>query len=103
MKCDFNCLNCPYPDCINNEDRTPEESKILEDAAVKDGYKTPKKKRDRMKKYYQANKERIREYNRQYRAKNRDKLNKYRNDYYYAHHEYEVERQRRYDERKKGL
>ena len=103
MKCKYDCFSCPYEDCINNEDRTPEESRILEEASVKDGYKSSKKKRERMKQYYQEHKEKYREYNRQYRAKHREQLNKYRNDFYYAHHEYEKERQRKYAERKKQV
>lgn len=102
-KCDFNCLNCPFPDCVNDDDRSPEESKILKDISIADGYKSTKKKRENQKKYYQEHREKYLEYLKKYREKNREKLNKYRNDFYYAHHEYEVERQRRYDERKKGL
>ena len=103
MKCKYDCFSCPYEDCINNEDRTPEESRILEETNIKDGYKTTKKKRERQKAYYQAHREKYLEYLKSYREKHKEKLNKYRNDFYYAHHEYEKERQRKYAERKKQV
>ena len=47
------------------------------------------------------NKEYYKEYGKKYRAKNREKLNAYRNKWYYEHREEELERQRAYDQRKR--
>lgn len=94
------CFNCTLPECIDEEDLTAEEWKILNDARkAKPLSNNPRSVYSR--EYYKKNKEYYKEYGKKYRAKNREKLNAYRNKWYYEHREEELERQRAYDQRKR--
>ena len=68
FRCDLDCLNCKYPDCILNE----KELKLLykEDSKLIDNYvemdDSLEKNRERFKKYYQKNKDKLKEYRKKY-------------------------------------
>ena len=95
FRCDLDCLNCKYPDCILNG----KELKLLykEDSKLIDNYVEMNdglgENRERFKKYYQKNKEKIKErfkenkdklkeYYKKYRQENKDKLKEYSKKYY---------------------
>lgn len=69
LKCNDDCFNCPYPDCIADS-RT-----IRKNESIKKSYNdpalTPEKQKqiDAHKRYYQEHKEEIKEYIREYQKK----------------------------------
>ena len=72
MRCNFDCFNCIYNDCINNGNSYSQEyydknrNKIL-------AYH---------REYYQKNKDKILDCYKEYRQKNRDKILAYHKEYY---------------------
>lgn len=80
-RCDFkhNCFNCPHPDCIVDDENLSEEWRAIEDE-----------------------KERKREYQKQYREKNREKIRMYRREYYLKNKEKEKLYHKKYMERRKA-
>lgn len=60
MKCNYDCFNCVFDDCIRGKTSGKEAGKS----------------------YYQRNRERLLVYYRAYRAKNREKIAAYNRKYY---------------------
>lgn len=106
MKCNIesieNCLNCPYPDCINEARASKIESALVEKYHAPALTKKQIYEKERRRAYYMAHRAEIQEYMKKYRAANRESLIAYRRAYYVAHREEELERQKRYDRMKKG-
>lgn len=116
MKCDMNCFNCKFEDCICGDDNdlcTLEEyhlsqsldKDIVRDTLPKEVLKTRKQKLDwyhrnrktelvRQAEYREANRERLREEARQYHAEHREEDNQRHLANYYANHEYNKKKAR---------
>ena len=78
-KCDKDCLNCIYDDCINSAVKSDD---------------TEKKDRERAKRYYREHREERLAYLRAYREKNRKRINEKQKEYYRKHSE-EIRKARR--------
>lgn len=69
MICDFDCFNCKFPDCIEDEKNMPKEPRTK-----KIDWDDPEVRKAYMKKYRLKNEERIKALKHEYYKKNREKL-----------------------------
>lgn len=105
MKCNHDCFNCIYPDCIE-DGLTAEEVKAANerdkqaDVVLSDDYRTrwaqlnPERNRANKRRHYQNNKERYKKQHRAYYQAHKEELNRKRMELYYANREYELARQK---------
>lgn len=111
MKCNMDCFNCPYPDCINDGRQSFTEKMMLaascvDSAAHRHMKLEPKeqKKRD----YYRDHLDYFREYQKRYYREHKEKYaptdakRAYRRKYYREHREEEIIRQTLYNQRRKA-
>lgn len=90
--CNYDCLNCIFPKCKFDEEEKPVEVSLkITDYKDREDYQ-----RQYRKAYYQRNKEKIKEHQREYRKTHRDKVNEIRRRSYQKNREKELERQRAY-------
>jgi hypothetical protein len=73
-KCNRDCLNCTFPQCIEDRPQKTFKTYIAKSRKASDtaAYK---------KKYYENNKEKVRECQRKYLEKNREKIREYQREY----------------------
>ena len=104
-KCNGNCFNCPYDDCILDDedfdtDDTEELDQKLDLLNMVDSDKK-KKQREWARKYYQQNREWILACCKQYRRKNKERISKRRKQYYQKKKKYFLARQKQYYQKNK--
>lgn len=94
MKCNKDCFNCTYDDCINDEFTAKELRGVGVDKFIPTGTEEQiraknyyQRNKERIKAYYQANKEHIRQYQNQYRIDNREKVNQQQRESYQRYKE----------------
>ena len=97
--CDLDCFNCKFDDCRNDGSRTKKEGEMLKNAGV-----LPESKR---KKYVskpktEEQKQRLKEWKKQYNKKNKEKIKEYKSKYYKEHKDEFILRNKKARENKKA-
>lgn len=104
--CDFNCFNCKYDDCMNDDISTSalareravikfKKTKFDEGEYARQWYADHKDELlEKRKQYYQDNKEYYLEYARIWRDEHKEYLRAYQREYYQAHKETILKRKR---------
>ena len=110
MKCNFDCFNCPYPDCINdNPDLIDTDEYILTDKQLE--YRRQSRERMRAyrkknpnyyKEYYAANREKEIKRNSEAKKAKREHYNEYQRKRYAENREEMCRKRREYRARKKA-
>lgn len=101
-KCNGDCFNCEYDDCILEYDDVPLDEELDEFILDKETYEERKRSRE----FYKNNKEWFREYHRNYYLKHKDKFKAYKHAYYIKNKEWiskknSIYKKRKYQEIKK--
>ena len=83
-KCNRDCFNCPYPDCINDEMTAEDYQEALQRDRVTLNSNEKLKLNEKKRAYYAENRERRLAWQRDYYQANRDHIRAMRKAHYYA-------------------
>lgn len=104
MKCNLDCFNCPYPDCVNddlsleeyrediNPQEVPREVRMARERANRYAIKNRQANRERSIKHYYANKEKYNQQATEWQRENRERTNALARERYHR----DIERRRQY-------
>lgn len=98
-KCNMDCFNCPYPDCINDEMTAEDYQEALQRDRVTLNSKEKLKLNEKKRAYYADNRERRLAWQRDYYQANRDHIRAMRKAHYYANRAEELTKRKAYEEK----
>ena len=101
-KCNMDCFNCPYPDCINYEMTAEDYQEALQRDRVTLNSNEKLKLNEKKRAYYAENRERRLAWQRDYYQANRDHIRAKQKAYYEANREEIAAKQKAYRERLRG-